>query len=229
MCFGKGWSASSFCLLTATSLAGYYYGIPYRIILGTLFLALKELIQLLLYSNISSCTTINKGLTVAAWLHISFQPLFMNLFISAFSSTPQLYDVPIMMCLLFAVANMFRIKEVRGQITNECIPDVPRNLCRPITCSKEGRYHLAYGFELSSSDVSGYTPSMFAFFLLMFAPAFIIGDWTLGIINALVAALSFTFVAHDTGEAAAIWCVNSAWIAFFAIYYILYSNSRKLK
>jgi hypothetical protein len=33
--------------------------------------------------------------------------------------------------------------------------------------------------------------------------------------------MSFTLVAHDSGEAAAIWCVNSMWIAFFAIYYII--------
>lgn len=221
MCFGKAWSASSLGVLALTSLAGWYQGLSYRITAGTAFLAIKELIQLLLYYNIGGCTNTNKLLTVAAWIHISFQPLFMNLFISAFSNSSQLYDVPIMMCLIYAIANVFRLKEIRGNVEKECVPDVPRNLCRPWTCSKNGKYHLAYGFELNSSDVSGYTPSMFAFFLLMFAPAFIIGDWILGLVNVLVATLAFTIIAHDTGEAAAVWCVNSAWIAFFAIYYMI--------
>lgn len=221
MCFGKAWSASSLTLLTVTSIVGWYQGLPIRILLATSFLAIKELIQLMLYSNLQSCTAMNKFLTIAAWMHISFQPLFMNLFISAFSAKPQLYDVPIMLCLIYAVANAFRLKEVRGTLPKECLEDKRRNMCRKQTCSTNGKYHLAYGFKLNSADVSGYTPSMFAFFLLMFAPAFIIGDWTLGIINVSVAALSFTLVAHDAGEAAAVWCVNSMWIAFFAIYYML--------
>lgn len=229
MCFGSTWSTTSFAILAMTSLAGVYRAIPSRIVLGTAFLALKELIQMLLYRHLESCNETNKYLTAAAWIHISFQPLFMNLFISAFSATPHLYDVPIMLCLMFAIANTFRLKEVRGAEATMCTQDTRRNPCRPLTCSTNGKYHLAYGFALYSSDISGYTPSMFSFFLLMFAPAFVIGDWQLASINAVVATLSYTLVAHDTGESSAIWCVNSFWVAFFALYYIVYRQNPFLK
>jgi hypothetical protein len=221
MCFGKTWSVISFSLLTLTTVAGLYFRIPSRITLATGFLAIKELIQVLLYHHLDNgCTDVNKYLTAAAWIHISFQPLFMNLFISAFSATPKLYDVPLMLCFIYAVVNMFRLREIGGQNTKQCIPD-DSTLCRPVTCSKAGKHHVAYGFALNSADVSIHTPSLFAYFLLSFAPAFIIGDWLFGVINASVAIMSFTLNTHDAGEAAAIWCVNAMWIAFFAIYYIL--------
>jgi len=55
----------------------------------------------------------------------------------------------------------------------------------------------------------------------MFAPAIIIGDWLIGGINIAVSILSYTLITHDVGEGSAVWCVNSMWIAFFAIYYII--------
>ena len=221
MCFGSAWSALSFAVLAGTSLAGLYYHIPIRIVLGTSFLAVKELIQVLLYHHLDACTDMNKFLTIAAWIHISFQPLFMNLFISAFSATPKKYDVPLAMCLIFAIANTFRLKDFHGGKHPQCVPHMQSNLCRQKTCSTPGKYHLAYGFALNSADEGAHTPSLFAYFLLMFGPALIIGDWLLGIINITVSIMSFTLVAHDSGEASAIWCVNSMWIAFFAVYYIV--------
>ncbi len=69
-------------------------------------------------------------------------------------------------------------------------------MCRKRTCTTPGRYHLAYGFELASADVDSlWTPSLFTFYLLMFAPAFIIGDD----INITVALLSLALASHDLG------------------------------
>jgi hypothetical protein len=226
MCFGRPWSATSFSILFVSGIFCIYKRVPLPIVAAIYFLAMKELLQFLLYSYAGSCSPMNKFLTTLSWIHISFQPFFMNWFISAFSHTPDMYRVPLVMCLIYAIANMFRIKELNGPVKYTCKPDDDKsvNLCRKQTCSILGDYHVAYGFQLSSSDAYAYSPSFFTYTLLMFAPAFIIGDWQIASIHAAVALIT-VYLFKDIGEGAAVWCVNSFWIAFFALYYAKFQKS----
>jgi hypothetical protein len=99
MCFGKTWSGVSLFTLVLVSFVCIFYDVPFEITVGLIFLASKELIQFLLYNNLDSCNKENKLLTTLAWIHISFQPFFINLFISAFSKTPILYKIPLILSL----------------------------------------------------------------------------------------------------------------------------------
>ena len=224
MCYGKVWSMTSLSSLMIVAIICSYYKTPLTITLPLFFLASKELIQCLLYYNLESCNSNNKWLTAAAWLHVSFQPFFVNLFISAFSKNPTEYKIPLILCLIFGVFNILRLKEFSmNNLLNDssCIPNIKNNVCRNTTCSINGERHLAYGFNLSSTDIGYFTPSLFSYVLLSFGPAFIIGDWQLAGIHLSVAVLSSLFARKDAGEAAAVWCVNSFWVVFFAIYYIV--------
>jgi hypothetical protein len=192
------------------------------------FLAVKELLQLVLYYNID-CSPINKWLTVVSWVHISFQPFFVLLFISAFSKRPKQYNVPLALALIYGIFNSMRIKELRpGGVEFKCsVTEKDKSLCRPQTCSHQGRYHVAYGFELASADAQKgilYVPSFFSYALLCFGAPYVIGDWQIATINALVAFLSFRFAYWDSGEGAAMWCLNTSWIGFLAIYYAFKGN-----
>ncbi len=221
MCFGKTWSGVSFSTLVLMSCVCIFYNVPFAITIGLIFLASKELLQFLLYKNLDSCNNINNILTILSWVHISFQPFFINLFISAFSKKPEFYRLPLALSLLFALANIARLRDISFYNHAVCAENIKDNMCRKATCSTSGKYHLAYGFNLNSADIGVWTPSFFSFTLLMFAPAFIIGDWQLALINAVVAHASARFASHDNGEGAAIWCVNSFWVAFAALYYIV--------
>ena len=64
-------------------ISGIYVYPKYRLTLPLFFLALKDLIQGLSYRNIE----MNKStqfLTSLSWIHICFQPLFVNIFVSYF-------------------------------------------------------------------------------------------------------------------------------------------------
>jgi len=229
MCFGRTWSIVSFGILAAASAICIQSNAPAAITLPVAFLASKELLQWALYSSISNCNETNKFLTSLSWVHISFQPFFVNLFISAFSQSPELYTLPLILCLVFAIANVFRLKEMRGTIEYKCQNNITGNMCRPKTCSIQGKHHVAYGFELASSDVNAaYTPSLFSYGLLTFVPAYIIGDWQLATINLVVCAGTMSMI-QDAGEAGAIWCVNSFWIGLFALYYVFKGNPFRTK
>jgi len=226
MCFGKTWSAISLTILLTTNAAIWYLRGSSTIIIVLLFVAVKELIQFLLYQDgLKSCTKINTFLTTAAWYHICFQPFIMNLFFSALSLRSKMYHIPLILSLVYAFFNLFALNTTSSSSTKKSCPtDLQHNMCRTKTCSLPGLHHLAYGFHLKSADKSAFTPNFFTYNLLSFTPAFIIGDYLLATIHLLVATLSFYFTQQNIGEGAAIWCVNSFWLGLAGLYYTYYKN-----
>ena len=221
MCYGKRWSSVSFSIMFTAGIISLVAKAPIALPIACFFLSIKELIQLLLYYNLESCNIANKWLTVLAWIHISFQPFIVLLFISSFSKKKALYRMPLVLSIIYACFNVVSIKELYplDDFKEQCkIYDKANSICRPQTCSYPGKYHLAYGFQLSSTEVI-ITPSFFTYVLLSFAVPYIIGDWQLATIHASVAIGSFIFAKENRGEAGAMWCLNSFWIGLVVIYY----------
>lgn len=227
MCFGKTWSFLSFSVMLIASCVTLMYKADMRITLAVAFLACKELLQLLLYFNIE-CNTFNNFLTTLSWIHISYQPLFVLILISAFSKHPHLYNIPIVMCLVFAIFNAIRLKEldIFTRSVQPCADHGKANsFCRPNTCSVMGKYHVAYGFQLNTSDnYEAYRPTLFTYFLLSTLVPFLIGDWEIATIHALVMVTTVHFAGHDLGEGAALWCLNTFWIGILAMYVVFKGN-----
>lgn len=230
MCFGKTWSAISLTIMLISTAVCIYYKGSYLILAMLIFLASKELIQLLLYSTgLAKCKTKwNKWLTSLSWVHICFQPFFVNLFFSAFSPNAVLYKIPIILSFIYALFNLPVLREIGGKSKHRCQPDYNSNMCRAQTCSINGKYHLGYGFDLKSADNGGFTPSGFTYNLLSFAPAYIIGDWFLATLHLIVAALSYKFI-NNVGEASAVWCLNSFWIGLIGMYTVVHKQHQGLK
>lgn len=227
MCFGETWSKVSFITTLLSGTIGLYYHIDIRIILFAYFLAIMEFIQYLLYKYLDTCNDTNKWLSVAAWIHISWQPFFVNLLSSAFAPNKQKeYNIILLLCSVFAIANMIRIRELsiiykeKDKCDNKGDTTV---LCQTKTCSFEGQYHVAYGFNLNSADTNSYTPSMFMHIFLIFIPAILLGPRSIALVHAIIAILSGLFITK-AGEVAAVWCVNAMVLMIFTLYAILFCN-----
>lgn len=227
MCFGEAWSKVSFITTLLSGTIGLFYQIDIRIIVGAYFLAIKEFIQYLLYKYLDTCNDINKWLSVAAWIHISWQPFFVNLFASAFAPNKQKeYNIVLSLCIVFAIVNMIRIRELSIVYKDEdkCDNKGDTNkLCQTKTCSIGGQYHLAYGFNLNSADTNSFTPSIFMHLFLMFIPSLLLGPRSIALVNAIIAILPGLFITK-AGEVAAVWCVNAMVLMIFALYAILFCN-----
>lgn len=230
MCFGATHSIVSLCILLGAGVVGWMQGVDSRLYLTCFFLAIKEWLQWQSYRE-PGCTPWNLHLSELSWLHISLQPFFVNLFLSALAPTTvaREYRVILVLCILFAIANLLRLDTIRSRMgwsTVWCTPNRPQNLCREKTCSRPGRHHLAYGFRLASADAHSSIPSSFTYSLLSFAPGLILGPrhWTaVHILVALVSA--FLIAPHDAGEAGAIWCLNSSWIGWVTLGHAFFSRT----
>jgi len=216
MCFGLAWSGVSFSVLVLTALA---FPTDARVVAALVFLAAKEAIQFCNYLVAETCSPTNRALTTLSWIHISFQTILHQLVHFSILGTTRTLQAAARFYLSYSAWQTCCACESYGValLPLPCADQNKRSsMCRKETCSTPGKYHLAYGFELESAD-STILPSSFTYYLLTYVPALVIGDYAIVTIHAAVMGFSVLFARHDIGEAGALWCLNTFWIAGWVV------------
>ena len=100
MCFSETQSYFNTLILCLGSI--YVYP-KWRLVLPLFFLAMKDLLQGLLYKY-NHNTKMSNMLTSLSWIHICFQPLFVNLISSYFDKENSTYWNKILfICLIYGI------------------------------------------------------------------------------------------------------------------------------
>ena len=206
MCFSEKQSYINFILLLLGSL---YKRDNWRIALPLAFLSIKDLIQGLLYTYKGN-KRINNRLTILAWVHICFQPLFVNIFMSNFSKNDSTYWNSIfLMCSFFAFYLMTVLDDLDIQNDPDCVSS-DDDFCADETLSYQGKYHIAYSFKTDKD----YKKSIMVYFVLMFLPVLLTSSISLGILWSIFVGTIYILTRHlGVGEFAAIWCFSSVLFA----------------
>jgi hypothetical protein len=200
MCFSESQSFFNFILLIIGSL---YTKNNYRLSLPLLFLSLKDLIQGFLY-RYKNDKKINNILTTLSYVHIGFQPLFVNLFISNFSKQyDKIWNVILPICFVYGLYYMTSLEELDIQNDPNCKGG--GDYCADETLSYMGQHHIAYRFE---RDVNTKIIDIL-YIILTFIPGVLLAG-NVGLLWTLFVALIYTAWGHvDGGEKSAIWCFLS--------------------
>lgn len=211
MCFSKNQSYFMFISCVGMALIKIYNKSSWRIYLPILFLSIKELIQAESYKVVDNCESkYNKFLTILSWIHICFQPIFVNIFFSSFHNDPKVYDFTIKLCI---IACLFLLSKLYVNNDNvyfkECLyTNKSVNMCRKQHCTISGQKHIAYGFYLREPNT--FTPNIFLHMFLIFIPALLLGNHILSLTFFLVGPFLSTWILDkknkDLGEIASIWC-----------------------
>jgi hypothetical protein len=215
MCFSETQSFINTIILIIGSI--YVYP-KYRLSIMLIFLALKDLIQGLSYRNIKR----NKStqlLTSLSWIHICFQPLFVNIFMSNFSQNKNNYwNIIFIICFLYGIYTLTTLNEFDIQNDPDCITkNTKDDFCSKYTMSYIGKYHLGYKFNRDK----GWFIFPKIYLILMVIPSLFTNSRILGIIwilfigmiNISYNKINNTKFQENEGEKAAIWCFLS--IVFF--------------
>jgi hypothetical protein len=221
MCFSE---TQSYLNTIVLGMGSIYLYPKFRLSIGLLFLALKDLIQGLLYYYQYNEKSKNI-LTSFSWIHICFQPLFVNIFMSYFSSQNKYYwNFIFIVSFLFGLYLITTLNEFDIQNDKDCIKKNEKNdFCSKNTTSYIGKYHIAYKFS-RDNDTLLY-PIIYP--ILMFIPALFTKSRLLGIIWVLFAGSIHIFLKNiGEGEQAAIWCFLS--IIYFLPLSIFNKNISKL-
>jgi len=205
MCFTETQSYINVILL----IVGGIFVFPYwRLSVPMFFLACKDLLQGLLYRYIED-KNINNTLTKLSWIHICFQPLFVNMLLSNFSRKKIIYwNVIFTICTIYGLYTITNLNDFDIQNNEDCIKSNKRNnFCSNKTLSYIGKHHVGYRFSRDNEVVF---PIIYA--ILMVLPSLLTSSRTMGIIWLVFVIIIQTigkYLKLGNGETGAIWCFSS--------------------
>lgn len=200
MCFSENISLA--IGLTGIISSIYFYKKNVYASIGIGYFALMEILQFFQYKVINQCNNdYNKFLTIVGYIHICFQPFFINLWLFAFTKKPNftfLY-MSFFAGLLLASRLLFVNDEELCDTKNE-------PLCGSQTCAFSGKRHIAWNIRLRAPGKKWFSPSIGLHFFMWVIPALTL--FQLKPILALILTgpyLGF-LLTDNIHEQPAIWC-----------------------
>lgn len=183
------------------------------------YFSLMEAIQALSYLNLNDCTVpMNQVLTLLGYIHITFQPFFVNMFTMYFIPKHVRTKIQGFVYAICFISAIFMLIKVYPFVwSQKCIPGVDV-ICGEKICSTGGNWHLAWDLPLNNFNWplnSGYTLAAFALPLLY-------GAWRVVIYHALLGPGLAYLTTTNPNEWPAVWCL-------FSIAYVLASLIKPIR
>jgi hypothetical protein len=186
------------------------------------YFSVMEALQVAGYSVLDQCGAAeNRAVTLASYLHIAFQPFFINAF--AMELVPEAAKARTKrwvyaLCGVSAVVMIAQLVPWQG--AGKCLPGSP--LCASNLCTVSGNWHIAWNipynglllpFENAVGIHSGFPTYMIAAFLL----PLVYGAWRFTFMHALVGPILAQSLTDNPNEMPAVWCLFSIFILFISL------------
>jgi len=170
--------------------------------IGIMYFALMEIIQFFQYSVIDKCDDPwNKFLTNLGYLHISFQPVFWNIWLFAFVEKPMWIFV-----YMSIAAGILLFSRIFNVTDDELCDTRNEPLCGKSTCAFTGERHVAWNVRLRAAGARYYTPSIALHFFMLFIPTLVTFQAKPIIAMLLAGPWLGILLTSNIHEAPAIWC-----------------------
>ena len=187
----------------------YFYNKNKYASIGIGYFALMEILQFFQYKVIDQCDSpYNKLLTNIGYTHICFQPIFINLWLFAFTKKPNFTFIYLSFFAgLLLFSRLFFVDDSElCDVRNE-------PLCGTKTCALSGKKHIKWNVRLRAPGVNRWTPSIGLHFFMWVIPVLTIVQLK----PFLAMLLSLPYIAYLAiilenkedkvgSEAGTIWC-----------------------
>ena len=182
---------------------------PLWICLG--YFSLMEALQAYTYSVIDQCNNpSNQMATLLGYLHITFQPFFINAVSLHFIDQRAAKKIaPFAYAVCFAAAIMMLIKLYPFGWAGHCKPGRP--MCGELLCAIHGSWHIAWSLPINDVGEK-FSWYLFAGFIM---PA-LYGSWRFTLYHLLAGPLLALTTTSNMNEWPAVWCLLSFGFAFIA-------------
>jgi len=163
----------------------------------------------------------NQSITLLSYLHIAFQPLFINAFALAVAPT---VVPPGLRKLVYALAGLatllILLRLVPFDWAGQCKPG--QVLCGPGFCVVSGNWHI--GWEVPLNDmwatlgwVFGDVVQFPGYILAVFVLPLAYGAWRFVIYHAALGPILAHFLTENPNEMPAIWCLFSVGLVLIGL------------
>jgi Family of unknown function (DUF5765) len=175
------------------------------------YFSLMEALQAYTYSVIGDCTDpSNQIATLLGYLHITFQPFFINAVSLHFIEEKWAKKVaPFAYTVCFVAAIMMLIKLYPFEWAAPCLPNRP--MCGEVLCAIHGNWHIAW-----SVPVNGIGDRFSWYFFAAFFVPLLYGSWRFTIYHFFAGPLLSYATTQNMNEWPAVWCLFSFAFCFIA-------------
>jgi hypothetical protein len=215
MCWSGEASATLAAIGLGTTAYAAYRKEPFQLWICLGYFSLMELLQAYTYTVINQCgNPYNQLATLLGYIHIAFQPFFINAMSLYFIPQAAAKRVaPFVYTLCFATAVLMWIHSYPISGIGMCVPGRP--LCGSNLCSVSGNWHIAWDVPLNGWHEwwtiqlplipNVYVPYLVAGFLL----PILYGSWRLTLYHAVMGPILAKFLTSNPNEWPAVWCLLS--------------------
>lgn len=215
------WSGEASAALAVTGFVStawfYRRGESKVLCLALAYFSLMELLQAYTYTVIDQCfNSHNQMATFLGYMHIAFQPFFINAVAMHFIPEPLKKRIaPAVYGLCFAAATVFMMRiypfnwsSLCFEKTYQFLPGTGMQFSMPFCgreiCSTSGAWHIAWAIPASGS-IEMANSYVYAAFLL----PLLYGSWKLVLYHFISGPLLAYLTTNDMNEWAAVWCLYS--------------------
>jgi hypothetical protein len=214
------WNGEASTVLATVGIAGAAYSAlkrdpePLALWGCLLYFASMEALQAVSYSVINQCDSpLNQIMTLFGYLHITFQPFFINavaLYFMPKDAASRLAPWVYSACFVGAIAMLMQLYPFSW--AGVCQPGRP--LCGEVLCTVKGEWHLAWlvptnGIGNSMADNAWLGRGFLAYPLMAFFVPSLYGSWRFVLFSWVAGPFLASQTTSNINEWPAVWCLFS--------------------
>jgi hypothetical protein len=226
MCWSLTASLAMVAVGSATTVYALRRGVPTAIWATVGYFAIIEGLQAAGYYVADACgTTANQSITALSFLHIVFQPFFINALAMQLIPDPITERIRVAVYCLCTASTVFMLAQVYPfEWAGSC--RIGQALCGSELCLRSGEWHIAWdipynGLARPFDDIIGANWGFPTYMLTVLVLPFLYGSWRFAIFNLFAGPVLANVLTRSVNEAPAIWCLFSIGIILIAISPIL--------
>ena len=181
-----------------------------------------EALQAAGYAVVDECgTPSNKAITLLSYLHIVFQPFFINAFAMELLPRPVRMRLQRGVYLCCAASSAVMLAQLYpAEWLGSC--RIGEALCAVELCLTSGEWHIAWnipynGLLLPLEDAMGIHAGFPTYLLAAFLLPLVYGAWRFVIFHALAGPILANALTSNPNEAPAVWCLLSIGILLIGL------------
>jgi hypothetical protein len=189
-------------------------GEPRAIWLALGYFTVMEALQTAGYAVVDQCgTTSNQSITLLSFLHIVFQPFFINAFAMELVPSPVKARLRLGVYLCCAASSAAMLAQLFPfEWAGSC--RLGESLCGAELCLVSGEWHIAWNIPYNGllhplEDALGFHSGFPTYIITAFIVPLAYGAWRFVIFHALAGPILAIFLTANPNEVPAVWCLFS--------------------
>ncbi len=223
MCWSFPVSVGMAALGGGASIVTRRRGAPTAIWVALGYFALMEALQAAGYLVINACgTRANQAITLLSFLHIAFQPAFINAISLTLIPAAVSRRIRFWVYLVSGLSTAFMIAQlIPLEWAGEC--RIPETMCARTLCTRSGVWHIAWDIPYNGlgtwfENLIGADWGMPSYMLAVFLMPLLYGSWRFTLFHLLLGPVFANFLTTDNNDVPAIWCLFSVGIVTIAFF-----------